>query len=116
MSVTFSVGESEKMYTLNYLLYHFHVLKRKAIFGSKNAVTSISDEDVRLLFYYKCITISKNLKLTEYFRSQVWKVALKEEFNITNLNTISSEMYYEIWHSKYSEPGQLISKNYRINN
>ncbi|KAF3430184.1 hypothetical protein E2986_13309 [Frieseomelitta varia] len=90
MSVTFNVGESEKMYTLNYLLYHFHVLNKKAIFGSKNAVTSISDEDV-------------------------WKVALKEEFNITNLNTISSEMYYEIWHSKYSEPGQLIGKNYRIN-
>lgn len=44
---------------------------------------------------------------------QVWKIALKEEFNITHLSNISSDAYYEIWHSKYSEPGQLISKNHR---
>lgn len=46
MSVTFNVGESEKMHTLNYLLYHFHVLKRKAVFGSRKAAISISDKDV----------------------------------------------------------------------
>lgn len=59
--------------------------------------------------------IRKNLELTEYFYFQVWRVALEEEFNITNLNNISSEVYYEIWHAKYSEPGQLISKNYQAN-
>lgn len=40
---------------------------------------------------------------------------MKEEFNITHLNEISSDAYYEIWHSKYSEPEQLILKNYRNN-
>jgi hypothetical protein len=46
---------------------------------------------------------------------QVWKIALEEEFNITHLNDISSDAYYEIWHSKYSEPEQLkITKNYRM--
>lgn len=46
---------------------------------------------------------------------QVWKIALKEEFNITHLNNITSDAYYEIWHSKYSEPGQInIAKDYRI--
>lgn len=50
----------------------------------------------------------------KYYCFQVWKVALKEEFNITHLNNISSEMYYEIWHSKYSEPEQLINNNYQI--
>lgn len=50
----------------------------------------------------------------KYYCFQVWKVALKEEFNITHLSNISSEMYYEIWHSKYSEPEQLINNNYQI--
>lgn len=54
------------------------------------------------------------MKLIKYYCFQVWKVALKEEFNITHLNNISSEMYYEIWHSKYSEPEQLIKNNYQI--
>lgn len=45
----------------------------------------------------------------------VWKIALQEEFNITHLSDISSDAYYEIWHSKYSEPGQLrVAKNYRM--
>ncbi|XP_011067938.1 PREDICTED: C1GALT1-specific chaperone 1-like isoform X2 [Acromyrmex echinatior] len=44
----------------------------------------------------------------------VWKVALQEEFNITHLSDISSDAYYEIWHSRYSEPGQLkIAQNYQ---
>lgn len=31
------------------------------------------------------------------------------------LNDISSDAYYEIWHSKYSEPGQLrVAENYRM--
>lgn len=46
---------------------------------------------------------------------QVWKIALEEEFNITHLDNITSDAYYEIWHSKYSEPGQLkIAKDFRI--
>lgn len=45
----------------------------------------------------------------------MWKIALKEEFNITHLNNITSDAYYEIWHSKYSEPGQInIVKDYRV--
>jgi len=49
------------------------------------------------------------------FIFQVWKIALQEEFNITHLNDISSDAYFEIWHSRYSEPGQLkIAKNYRM--
>ncbi|XP_034190321.2 C1GALT1-specific chaperone 1 [Osmia lignaria lignaria] len=91
MSVTFNVAESDKMYTLNYLLYHLHVFKNEAIFGTRNAPVSVPDENV-------------------------WKVALKEEFNITYLNNISSDAYYEIWHSKYSEPGQLIAQNYHGRN
>ncbi|XP_076236142.1 C1GALT1-specific chaperone 1 [Calliopsis andreniformis] len=86
MSVTFNVGEPDKMYTLDYLLYHLHVLKSPAIFGSRKAPTTVPDENV-------------------------WKLALKEEFNITNLSNISSDTYYEIWHAKYSEPEQLIIRN-----
>nr|XP_033337609.1 LOW QUALITY PROTEIN: glycoprotein-N-acetylgalactosamine 3-beta-galactosyltransferase 1-B-like [Megalopta genalis] len=88
MSVTFNVGEPDKMYTLNYLLYHLHVLKRKSVFGAKRPLMVIPDKDV-------------------------WKIALEEEFNITHLNNISSDAYYEIWHSKYSEPEQLMSKDYQ---
>ena len=88
MSVTFNVGEPDKMYTLDYILYHLYVLKNEAVFGSRKAPTTVPDENV-------------------------WKIALKEEFNITHLSNISSDAYYEIWHSKYSEPGQLISKNHR---
>ncbi|XP_076632362.1 C1GALT1-specific chaperone 1-like protein [Colletes latitarsis] len=87
MSVTFNIGESDKMYTLDYLLYHLYVLKSKGLFGNVKASTTVPDDDV-------------------------WKIALKEEFNITHLNNISSDAYYEIWHSKYSEPEQLIAKNH----
>lgn len=51
MSVTFNVGESDKMYTLDYLLYNLHVLKSKGVFGSIKAPTTVPDEDVGLLFY-----------------------------------------------------------------
>ncbi|KAK2585762.1 hypothetical protein KPH14_010371 [Odynerus spinipes] len=87
MSVTFNAAEADKMFTFNYLLYHLNVFTKKGIFGNKHAPMSFPEEDV-------------------------WKIALKEEFNITNLNEISSDAYYEIWHSKYSEPEQLILKNY----
>lgn len=59
LSVTFNIAESEKMYTMNYLLYNFHVLKRKAIFGSKKAATTIPDEDVRLLLHFNYILRKK---------------------------------------------------------
>ncbi|XP_018303788.1 C1GALT1-specific chaperone 1 isoform X2 [Mycetomoellerius zeteki] len=90
ISVTFSVSESDKMHMLNYLLYQLHVLNSKNRFGNVSAEVRVHEEDV-------------------------WKVALQEEFNITHLSDISSDAYYEIWHSKYSEPGQLkIAQNYRI--
>ncbi|KAM0726249.1 Glycoprotein-N-acetylgalactosamine 3-beta-galactosyltransferase 1 [Formica fusca] len=90
ISVTFSVNEPDKMHMLNYLLYHFHVFNSESKFGNISAKIQIPEDNV-------------------------WKIALQEEFNITHLNDISSDAYYEIWHSKYSEPGQLrIAKNYRM--
>ncbi|XP_017877232.1 C1GALT1-specific chaperone 1-like protein [Ceratina calcarata] len=87
-SITFNVAEPDKMRTFNYLLYHFHVLNMKAAFGRKQAARIVPEEDV-------------------------WKIALKDEFNITYLQDISSDAYYKIWHAKYSEPEQLINMNYR---
>lgn len=90
VSVTFSIGEPDKMHTVNYLLYHLRIFNSEARFGNRVAETSVPEEDV-------------------------WKIALQEEFNITHLKDISSDAYYEIWHSKYSEPGQLkIAQNYRM--
>ncbi|XP_018060270.1 PREDICTED: glycoprotein-N-acetylgalactosamine 3-beta-galactosyltransferase 1-like isoform X2 [Atta colombica] len=89
ISVTFSVNESNKMHMLNYLLYQLHVLNSESRFGNVSAEVRVREEDV-------------------------WKVALQEEFNITHLSDISSDAYFEIWHSRYSEPGQLkIAQNYR---
>ncbi|KAG7205163.1 hypothetical protein KM043_018257 [Ampulex compressa] len=87
-SITFGAGEADKMYTLNYLLYHLHVFNSQSIFGAKHASILVAAENV-------------------------WRIALKEEFNITYLNEISSDTYYEIWHSKYAEPEQLIAQNYK---
>ncbi|XP_071561735.1 C1GALT1-specific chaperone 1 [Temnothorax nylanderi] len=90
MSVTFSASEPDKMHTLNYLLYQLHVLNGENRFGNVPAKVPVREEDV-------------------------WKIALQEEFNITHLSDISSDAYYEIWHSRYSEPEQLkIAKNYRM--
>lgn len=90
ISVTFSASEPDKMYTLNYLLYELRVLNGENRFGNVSAKIPVREEDV-------------------------WKVALQEEFNITHLSDISSDAYYEIWHSRYSEPGQLkMAKNYRM--
>ncbi|XP_029168714.1 glycoprotein-N-acetylgalactosamine 3-beta-galactosyltransferase 1-B-like [Nylanderia fulva] len=90
ISVTFSVNEPDKMYTLNYLLYHLHVFNGKSKFGNIPAKMPVPEDSV-------------------------WKIALQEEFNITHLSDISSDAYYEIWHSKYSEPGQLrVAENNRM--
>lgn len=89
ISVTFSISEPDKMHMLNYLLYHLLVFS-KGKFGNVPIKMHTSEDNV-------------------------WKIALQEEFNITNLSDISSDAYYEIWHSKYLEPGQLrIAKNYRM--
>lgn len=110
MSVTINVGDPDKMYTLDYLLYHLHVLKNAAIFGSKKAPTTVPDENVLTLLHY-FLFIRRIKKVISNYCFQVWKIALEEEFNITHLNNISSDVYYEIWHSKYSEPEELIIKN-----
>jgi len=90
ISVTFSASEPDKMHMLNYLLYELRVLNGESRFGNIPAEVPIREEDV-------------------------WKVALQEEFNITYLSDISSDAYYEIWHSRYSEPGQLkMANNYRV--
>ncbi|XP_032686769.1 glycoprotein-N-acetylgalactosamine 3-beta-galactosyltransferase 1-like isoform X2 [Odontomachus brunneus] len=90
VSVTFSTSEPDKMHMLNYLLYNLRVFMGEGRFGNIPAKAPVPENDV-------------------------WKIALKEEFNITYLNNITSDAYYEIWHSKYSEPGQInIAKDYRI--
>ncbi|KAL6436339.1 hypothetical protein ACFW04_004702 [Cataglyphis niger] len=90
ISVTFSVSEPDKMHMLNYLLYHLHIFNSESKFGNISVKIQVSEDNV-------------------------WKIALQEEFNITHLSDISSDAYYEIWHSKYTEPGQLrIAKNYRM--
>ncbi|XP_036140490.1 C1GALT1-specific chaperone 1 [Monomorium pharaonis] len=90
ISVTFSVSEPDKMHMLNYLLYQLRVLNGESRFGNVSAEVPVREENV-------------------------WKMALQEEFNLTHLSNISSDAYFEIWHSRYAGPGQLkIAKNYRI--
>jgi len=48
ISVTFSANEPDKMYTLNYLLYHLHVFNNEAKFGNIAARTPIPEKDVSL--------------------------------------------------------------------
>ncbi|XP_066595265.1 C1GALT1-specific chaperone 1-like protein [Prorops nasuta] len=88
-TVTFNVAEATKVYTFYYLLYNVNVYKEKGIYGGIPAVTPYPIE-------------------------QVWKKALKEEFNITEVDYISNEQYYQIWKEKYSEADQLIAKIYTL--
>ncbi|XP_012270319.1 glycoprotein-N-acetylgalactosamine 3-beta-galactosyltransferase 1 [Orussus abietinus] len=87
-SITFGIGESDKMYTLNYLLYHLHVYVGPGIYGNKPAPTSKTEEEI-------------------------WRSVLRDEFNITETGDISSERYYNIWKERCSEPEQFIMKNYK---
>lgn len=86
MAVTFSSGGFDKMFTLNYLLYHLRVFRQEAVHGNKCAPKPFSEE-------------------------QVWKTALKEEFNISDFSNISNEAYYQIWRSKYSAPKEIFSRS-----
>ncbi|XP_015118435.1 C1GALT1-specific chaperone 1 [Diachasma alloeum] len=87
-SVTFSISEPDKLHTINYMLYHLNVYENvEGHYGNKAAPTPVPEEDV-------------------------WKLALKEEFNITDVEGISNDKFYEIWRSKYSDPSQFIEKNY----
>lgn len=61
MSVTFNVGEADKMRTLYYVLYHLHLFK-KGTHGNKQAPTEIPDHEVlnkiyKIVFFtfYRCI-------------------------------------------------------------
>ena len=44
---------------------------------------------------------------------QVWRKALFDEFNLTVIEEISSQKYFEIWRTKYSEPELFIDRNFR---
>ncbi|CAD6208280.1 GSCOCG00003288001-RA-CDS [Cotesia congregata] len=80
-SVTFSVPDAERLYTINYYLYHLFVHNR-GIYGNKPAPTPVPEQEV-------------------------WKLALKDEFNITYFDNITNEVYYKIWRFKYVDPINL---------
>lgn len=82
--VTFSINESSKMRTIHYLLYNVRIFDR-GTHGNEAAPTPIPE-------------------------NQVWKVALKEEFNMTEVKEMSNDEYFRIWQSKYSEPHRFNSK------
>lgn len=87
-SVTFSAGEPDKMHNLYYMLYRLNIYQDDGVFGNQPSATELPDREM-------------------------WKTILKEEFNITNLNEISSQRYYDIWRERYSEPEQFIMNNYK---
>ncbi|XP_012269315.2 glycoprotein-N-acetylgalactosamine 3-beta-galactosyltransferase 1-like [Athalia rosae] len=87
-SITFSAGEADKMYNLYYLIYRLNIYLVDRTFGHYSAPTEIPDPEM-------------------------WKVILKEEFNITNLSDISSQRYYDIWRDRYSEPEKFIRNTYK---
>ncbi|XP_011303244.1 glycoprotein-N-acetylgalactosamine 3-beta-galactosyltransferase 1-like [Fopius arisanus] len=86
-SVTFSISEPDKLHTIDYVLYHLNVYQEISYYGNKAAPTPVPEQDV-------------------------WKLALKEEFNITDVEGISDDKFYDIWRSKYSDPSQFIEKNH----
>lgn len=51
-SITFSTSEPDKMYTVNYMLYHLHVYPGPGIFGSGPAPTPVPEEEVWDIFFY----------------------------------------------------------------
>lgn len=50
-SVTFSVSESDKVYTLNYILYHLNVFKQNGQNGNKPASTPVPEDEVIIIFF-----------------------------------------------------------------
>ena len=50
LSVTFTVSEANKLYTVNYLMYHLHVYKNFGIYGNRPALTSVPEEEVNYLY------------------------------------------------------------------
>ncbi|XP_014214211.1 glycoprotein-N-acetylgalactosamine 3-beta-galactosyltransferase 1-B [Copidosoma floridanum] len=86
-SVTFSVGEGDKVRTINYLLYHLRVFGGGSR-GNKAAPTPVPEDEV-------------------------WKIALREEFNLTDVDDITSEEYFQMWRKKYSEPEMFLARNFR---
>lgn len=62
MSVTFSVSEADKLYTLNYLLYHLRVHQNSGIYGNRPAPTLVPEEQVNIgtILNYK-FYINKNI-------------------------------------------------------
>lgn len=50
-TVTFSMGDADKMRTMNYMLYHLIVFP-SGIYGNKPAPTPIPEEEVVIFFSY----------------------------------------------------------------
>lgn len=46
-SISFSTSEPDKMYTVNYMLYHLHVYTRPGIYGNGSAPTPMPEEEVK---------------------------------------------------------------------
>ncbi|KAJ8683260.1 hypothetical protein QAD02_019052 [Eretmocerus hayati] len=85
-TITFNIGDADRMRTLSYILFHLRIF-RNGTHGNRPPPTPIPD-------------------------NEVWKVALREEFNLTDISDISNEQYFQIWRSKYSDPEYFIAKNY----
>uniref|UniRef100_A0A6V7LHP4 N-acetylgalactosaminide beta-1,3-galactosyltransferase n=1 Tax=Bracon brevicornis TaxID=1563983 RepID=A0A6V7LHP4_9HYME len=84
-SVTFGISEADKLHTIYYMLYHLSVYDKGGHYGNKAASTPVPEEEI-------------------------WKMALRDEFNITNYEGITDDKFFEIWKAKYSDPAELIRK------
>ncbi|KAL7288805.1 hypothetical protein TKK_0016782 [Trichogramma kaykai] len=77
--ITFRIIDEEKLRTVDYFLHHVRPFINGS-HGNKPAPTPFPED-------------------------QVWKMALREEFNITDPEKIlGSDRYFEIWREKYSDP------------
>ncbi|XP_057325695.1 glycoprotein-N-acetylgalactosamine 3-beta-galactosyltransferase 1-like [Microplitis mediator] len=81
-SITFNVPDVDRLYTINYYLYHLFVYNEEGKYGNKPAPTPVPEHEV-------------------------WKLVLRDEFNITNYNNITNDLYFKIWKFKYVDPTQI---------
>ncbi|OXU32125.1 hypothetical protein TSAR_002966 [Trichomalopsis sarcophagae] len=86
-TITFNIGDPDKMRTMTYMLYQLRLFE-SGVYGNRPASTPIPEVEV-------------------------WRSALQEEFNMTNVGEISSDKYFQIWRTKYSEPEQFIARTFQ---
>lgn len=49
-SVTFNVGEADKMYHLYYMLYRLNIYQDDGTYGNRPAPTAVPDQEVRIYY------------------------------------------------------------------